>query len=301
MITCLVGDNSFEIERALDDILGDFDGTPEKINVQGLEISKLPDLLMGVSLFEPKRLVVIRELSSNKSVWSVFGDFISKVDPDIHVVLIEPNIDKRTVAYKQIKKHGQIKEFKLWGDRDYQLVEKWVSGEAARLGLVLDKQCLVELINRVGFDQWQLSHALEKLSLVGNVSINAVRDIIDLNPTENVFNLFDMAVNKNVSGLKKMLFVLEQNEDAYKVSGLLFTQAFQLLTVVESDGRHDVAKDFGIHPFVVSKLEQLARNISKNKIKKIVAILLEADLAMKTTKNEPWMLIDRALMKIANL
>lgn len=301
MITCLIGENSFEIERALNSILGDFSGTPEKINALELEISKLPDILMGVSLFEPSRLIIVRELSSNKSVWSVFGDWIPKVSSDIHLVLIESKPDKRTATFKSLKKSANIHEYPVWGDRDNLIAEKWVSDESKKLGLNLDNQSVKEVVRRVGHDQWHLFHALEKLSLVGDATIDVIRDVIELNPVENVFNLFETALRGDSSALRESLKVLEQTEEVYKLSALLFSQAFQLAAIIEAEKTDNVAKDFGIHPYVVSKLEQIARKLGKNGVKKVIAIFTEADIDMKTTKSEPWTLIDRALMKIANL
>ena len=70
MITLLMGDNSFEIERALAEIADNFDGVAEKIDGSQIQLSQLPDLLMGVSLFSSARLVVIRDLGQNKAIWS---------------------------------------------------------------------------------------------------------------------------------------------------------------------------------------------------------------------------------------
>ena len=100
MITLLIGENSFEIQRALDDIIADFDGNVEKIEGSELQVSQLPDIFMGGSLFADKRLVVIRNLSENKSVWPVLGDWTDKISDDIHVVLVDAKPDKRTSTYK---------------------------------------------------------------------------------------------------------------------------------------------------------------------------------------------------------
>src|ERR1035437_6433304 len=100
MITVLIGENTFEIQRALDLIARDFDGKVEKIDGSNLQLSQLPDILMGVSLFAMSRTVVIRNLSENRAVWPVFGDWLSKISDDIHLILAESKPDKRTATYK---------------------------------------------------------------------------------------------------------------------------------------------------------------------------------------------------------
>ena len=118
MITLLLGENSFEIEQALGSIIDEFDGKVERIKAEDLQISQLPDILMGISLFATKRLIVIRDLSENKTIWPVFGSWISKISDDIHLVLVETKVDKRSVTYKALKDAVNIREFLPWSDRD---------------------------------------------------------------------------------------------------------------------------------------------------------------------------------------
>ncbi|NCQ54469.1 hypothetical protein GW791_03475, partial [Candidatus Saccharibacteria bacterium] len=95
MITLITGENSFEVERALASIADSFDGNVERIDGSDLQLTQLPDILMGVSLFAIARTVVIRGLSTNKPIWTVFGDWLPRISDDIHLVLVEPKPDKR--------------------------------------------------------------------------------------------------------------------------------------------------------------------------------------------------------------
>jgi DNA polymerase III delta subunit len=301
MITLLVGENSFEIERALGEIEGSFDGNVEKIDGSELSLAQLPDILMGVSLFATARMVVIRNLSQNKAIWAVFGDWLPRISDDIHLILVEPKPDKRTTTYKALKENAIVKEFQPWTDRDTATAEKWAVAEAKKLGFELDKKSVQTLVQRVGVDQWQLFNALDKLSLTDTVSVETIMDIIEANPVENVFNLFETALRGDMNNLKQMLQILEQSEDVYRLSALLFTQAFQLAAVASATKSDNVAKDFGIHPYVVSKLAPIAKRLGKSGTAKIIAIFAQADDDMKISRAEPWLLIERALMKIANL
>lgn len=301
MITLLIGENSFEIEQALDKIKHDFTGTVEKIDGSQLQLSQLPDVLMGVSLFAVSRVVVIRGLSQNKSVWSVFGDWANKISDDIHLVLVEPKVDKRTATFKKLKEKATVKELQPFSDRDLSNVEKWVSLEAEKLSLKLDKKSIQFLVARVGFDQWQLFYALKKLTLVDDISIGSIEDIIDLNPDENVFILFETALRGDRQELKRILRSLEQTEDAFRLLSLLSVQAFQLFVVSTAEKSDNVAKDFGIHPFVVSKLAALSKRIGYKDTTKIIDIFVCADDDIKLSKADPWILIERALLKVASL
>jgi DNA polymerase III delta subunit len=305
MITLLIGENSFEIQRAMDAIISGFDGNSEKIEGSELQVSQLPDILMGVSLFADKRLVIIRNLSQNKLVWPVFGDWLPKMSDDIQLVLIEPKPDKRTVTFKALKKMADVREFKSWTDRDVYQAEKWVAIEAKTMGLDMNKKCVQTLVQWVGVDQWQLYYALEKLALTDDISVEIIKNVIEPNPVENVLNLFETAIGGDISTLNRVLKTLEQTEDVYRLIGLLSTQAFQLAAVVSAQSAvsqtTDVARDFGIHPYVVSKLTPIAKRVGKSGISKIIGIFTELDDDMKQSRADPWLLLERALLKVANV
>ncbi len=299
MITLLIGENSFEIERALGEIASGFNGRVEKIDGSNLQLKDLPDILMGVSLFATDRVVVIRGLGQNKSIWPVFGSWLDKISDDIHLILVEAKPDKRTSTFKALKEFATVKEFSIFSDRDLAKVEDWTAKEAAKIGLKLDKKSIQFLVARVGFDQWQLSFALQKIALIDDVSIDKIKDIIEPNLVENVFNLFETAISGDTAELKYLLAVLERSEDPYRLSSLLFAQGFQLAVLSGAEKTDSVAKDFGIHPFVVSKLSVLAKKIGSKNIKKIIEIFITADDDLKISKADPWVLIRQLLMKIS--
>ena len=169
------------------------------------------------------------------------------------------------------------------------------------MGIKLDNKLAQFLVRRVGADEWQIFHALEKLALVDSISEDVIIDLVEPNLTENVFELFETAIKGETELLKDKLRILKQTEDIYRLSALLYSQAFQLLAISAAVKDDNVAKDFGIHPCVVSKLESVAKRVGKTGVAKIVKIFAEADRDMKISKAEPWILLERALMKIANL
>jgi len=301
MITLLTGENSFEVERALNGIIDSFSGNVEKVEGSELQVSQLPDILMGVSLFADKRVVIIRGLSENKVVWSVLGDWLSKISDDIHLVLIESKPDKRTVTFKALKENANVQEFLSWTDRDIAKVEKWVALEAEKMGITIDKKCVQTLVQWVGIDQWQLFHALEKLALTDGITVESIKNIIEPNPVENVFNLFETALRGDTKTLGEILKILEKTEDVYRLIALLTSQAFQLAAVVSASKTDNVAKDFVIHPYVVSKLAPIAKRIGKPGVSKIISIFTELDDDMKLSRADPWLLVERALIKVANI
>ena len=299
MITLLTGTNSYEIERELQRIVGEFAGQAEKIDGSALELRRLPDLLMGSTLFADKRLVIIKNLSENSAVWPVFADWLERISSDITLVLVDAKPDKRTLTYKALQKNTVIKDLAEWTERDSSVAEKWTIAHAKELGYELDTKSAQALVRRIGVDQWQLHHALEKLALVPMISPSIIEEIIDATPSENVFNLFDAALRGDNRTVASMLHTLELTDDPYRLFALLSGQAFQLAAVAVAAPGDAVAKDLGVHPYAVSKLEGSARKLGRAGARRIITAFAKADDDMKLSRGDPWLLIERTLLEVA--
>ncbi len=300
MITVLAGENSFETSRALDAIVACFDGTPVRIDGSSLNENQLPDLLAGATLFTSKRLVIIKSLSENKPLWTALGDWLGRVTDDIHVILIEPKPDKRTRTYKELQKVATVKEYKLWSERDVVLAEAWTAKEARAQSVELDKKSIRTLVARVGNDQWQLYYALQKLSVLDAITPEMIEEAVEAKPSESVFNLFEAALKGDASEVSRMVRSLELTEDPFMLFGLLSGQAFQLAALVVGDKPgNDIAKDIGAHPFALQKLTSYARRMNKEQVAAILDVFAATDAVLKKSGGEPWLLIERALVKTA--
>ena len=299
MITWLVGDNSFEIREALKAYEASFSGAVERFDGSELTLSQLPDVLMGVTLFAPERLVFIQDISTNTSLWEKLPTWLPRVNDDIHVVFIDTKPDKRTTSYKALKSAANLKEFPAWTDRDYIKAEQWTADYANKQGVKLDKKLTSYLVRRVGLDQWQLANAISTLGLLDVISEQAINDIVAPNPIENIFQLFETALEGKSQQVAAMIDTLSLQEDPYALFALLTSQAMTLAAVTYADDTANPAKDFAIHPFVASKLIRHGKKLGKARVGKIVEAFAKTDADMKRSKAEPWLLIERLLLEIA--
>ena len=300
MITWFIGDNTFDIQQAVTTIANKFDGTAERLDGSTLELKHIPDLLMGVTLFAKKRLVIIKDLSQNSSIWEKLPTWIDRISDDIDVILIDSKPDKRTTGYKEVKKRVILKEFPLWGERDQALAEAWVIRRAEGLDLKLDKKLAHHIVERIGLDKWQLSNGLEKLSLLETVTTQKIDDTIDLNPTENIFQLFELALEGRKQAVHDMVRTLELAEDPYKLFALLSSQAFQLAAVASAGKSDNPIKDFAIHPYVAGKLSRYGSQLGVRGAARILHVFAQTDADMKRSKGDPWLLIERTLLLLTD-
>lgn len=298
MITWLIGENSFEVREAVKSIEAQFAGTPERVDGTELAFAQLPDLLMGVSLFFDERLVIVQDISRNTSIWEKLPEWLPRINDTIHLVLVDAKPDKRTSAYKALKSVATIQEFAPWSDRDTQKAEQWLASRAQQQKVTLTGPVVRRLVNRVGLDQWQLTQALEVLSVLDEVTIEAIDAIIPANPTENVFQLFETALEGNRQKVADSIATLELTEDPYALFALLSSQALTLAAVAYAQDDDNAVKDFAIHPFVASKLVRHAKKLGEHKVATIVELFGKADADLKRSRGEPWLIIEKTLLSI---
>ena len=297
MITWLVGENSFEIREAVKAIEAAFNGRSERIDGSELTLARLPDLLMGMSLFATERLIIISDISQNSSLWEKLPDWLSRVNDDIHLVFIDTKPDKRTMSYKALRAAANMQEFPAWSERDTQRVEQWVEARAKAFGVKMDRRATQHLVARVGLDQWQLAQAIDTLSLLDVVTVEAINDIVPPNLQENIFQLFETALEAKPVQVAAKLKTLSIQEDPYALFALLCSQALTLAAVTYADDNANPAKDFAIHPFVASKLVRHGKRLGKNRVGQIVEAFAKTDADMKRSRAEPWLLIERVLLE----
>jgi DNA polymerase III delta subunit len=299
MITWFTGENTFEIQQAVKAAVTTFDGMPERLDGTTLELKNIPDLLMGATLFAEKRLVIIKDLSQNSPVWEKLPEWIDRMSDDISLILIDGKPDKRTTGYKEVKKRAHLKEFPVWGDRDQALAESWLLKQSETLGLNLDKKLVHHIVERIGLDQWQLASGLDKIALLETITPETINDIIEPNASENVFQLFELALDGRREAIHDMVRSLELVEDPYKLFALLSSQAFQLAAVASASNADNPVKDFGIHPYVAGKLSRHGNRLGARGAARILTAFAQTDADMKRSKGEPWLLIERTLLSIS--
>lgn len=304
MITWFVGDNSFEIQQAVKEkaeaFTHDHSVQPERIDGTTLELKDIPDLLMGATLFADKRMVIINDLSQNQTVWEKLPSWLDRMSDDMTLLLIDSKPDKRTTPYKEVKKRASLQEFPAWTDRDSGAAAAWLKEYAARHAVTLDAALARYLVDRVGLDQWQLASATEKLSLSGRavITTDVIDDLIDEQPIENVFRLFELALEKRFADVHDSIHTLELTQDPYQLFALLSSQVFQLAAICHAGQNDTPAKDFAIHPFVVTKLQRHKRTIRPARIRTMIRSFAKADSDMKQSRADPWLLIEKALLSM---
>ncbi len=301
MIRVLVGENTFEIEQFIKAQEAQFEGTVTRLIGEELSEEQFISLLTSLDLFSEKKLIIIRQLSDQKTIWNQMASWLGRVSDSVELILLEKALDKRTALYKKLKEQAEIKEFIAWGKRDYLEASRWLENQAKQLSLKLDKKIVQQILTVVGFDQWQLYNFLQQLQFVDKITEATISDLAPKDKSDNIFDLLERALAGKAQQVQQMLASLRLTEDVYALSNILAGQIQQLVVVAVARPGDRLAQDFKVHPFVVEKFQILARQQSLKKLTRVVAILVENDRKLKTSQLDPWLVLEEALLKIVRL
>ena len=276
MIYLLHGNNEFEKRAALAALVGDADVM--RRDGEALTLADIQEITIGQTLFTQSSVYVILKLSENPDIWPRLPEIL--FDDDNTIILVENKLDKRTKTYKWLQKTAKTQEFVALGDRQKPQLITWCETQAHERGYKLTRKQIGMLIDRLGFDQLRLSNFLDQLALAEKIT----------------------ALSKDYETVHSIIGYLESEsgvDGAYQTMGLLASQATNLVALVLSGGDNKlVAADFSVNPYVLQRLSSSVRASNVERLKQINNALFQADLQMKTTGVNPWLLIETALVDL---
>ena len=310
MIHLILGENTYKAEQELTRIIADSGVTPERLDAAGLTPNRLADIVRGGSLFSEKRLVVLRQLSENKSVFEKLAEWASEVPSDTTLVLLESKLDKRTKAYKGLMKQAKVIPCEPLTERDSYEAESWLAALAKAQKVGLTTEQIGNMVTRAlvagekpaqrNIDQMQLAQAIKALKGTDEVTDDMIATVLPPAPGDTVFDLLDMATRRQTARVDALLAELERTDDPHRTLALIMGQWAQLVAVSMADTPSAaVAVELGLHPFVAKKLQELARQFTPNEIKTITALAADLDAGSKLSQFAPWDGVYRLMHAIA--
>lgn len=303
MVITLTGDE-FGIKQTLSQLAERFVarfGTHgyERVDGEAFDPANLASLLQGASLFTPQRLVVLKDGSKNKPLWDALADWVDRVPDGVTLIVVESDLDKRTKTYKVLKSKTEFKEFAPASNAE---LVKWLQAEAKKLGTEVKPADAQYLVERTGGNQWRLSQEVQKLvHHRGGITRQTIEELVEPSPEGSAFELLDAALDGNADKVQKLIDSLKTEEDPYKLFGLLTSQIHTLAVVAAAGERNadQIAKDSGLHPFVVRKTMPVAKRLGTKRIAEIVEQAANCDMQLKSTGADPWFLLGVMFQRLA--
>ncbi len=291
-IFCFVGENEYALSKELARWKLTFSTKYGPENLTELQakdehVGTLIDVVSFGPFIAEKRLVIVRGFP--KADKDEMSEIFEAVHPATVLLFVEPKPDKRLSSTKFIEKEAQVKEFLLPSAHE---LRRSLLTHAASQGIQCSSSSIEELITIVGDDERTLVTELDKLCLYCSEHKVLTEEHVELlaipSGSQVIWKLTDLLGSGDTGGaLKFFRRRIERGEDPYGIWVILLNLVKNLVLCVTAyhGGLRDersISSAFGLHFLAVRSLLPLAKNIDLFKVKHILALALEADLALKS-------------------
>ena len=304
------GENDFEIHQKLNFWREEFQKKHTSLNVFYFDSANLvskdkisaeiKNALQVNSLFGMSKLIVFRDflIAKNKisaDINELIADSLIKLSPSFFIIFYQSEKpDAKSKIYfelKKLEKEGlaEIKEFKL---PKADTLTKWILTRAKKRAANFSGEAMELLSAIVPNDLWQLDQEIQKLANFKKKEVITSEDVglmVKGKYNDDIFQLMDAISAKNK---KKALRLFQDQLDSGAAELYLFTmlvRQFRIFYQIKEKTKDrslnsdELAKELGLHPYVVKKSLQYLKNFSLEQIISIYRRLLDFEVKIKTT------------------
>lgn len=291
--------------------------------LQAESFDRLKAFLDAYSMFDEKKLALVENLlGSTAEVQKSVVGYLEKnalKNPDIFVMIAQElklnEERKKTGKYVLGKKEAEdfFKKLvaKAEGSEEFDLLvgaklENWIKKEVEKNNGRAESEAVKKLALFVGSDLWQMQSEISKLLSYKNGEPITEKDVdvlVGAKSTSDIFGAVDaLSLRQKNSAFKLLHRQLAQGESEIYLLSRLISQFRNLLLIKEQLERGvpfcQLDKKLKLHPFVLRKCCEQAKNFSLPVLKKIYERLQETDLAIKGGRAEPQTALDLIIEEI---
>ncbi|HSX47321.1 MAG TPA: DNA polymerase III subunit delta [Patescibacteria group bacterium] len=284
-----MGDNFFLLKAELKKIVEDFKVKNNDLAVinfdQDSDLDLIYQAVKTVDLLSENKLIILSELSLNKEFNQKIEEFLVDVPENITLILVEPNLDKRSVYYKTLSKNTEFKNFfTLTSDKTSYWINEYVKENGGSI-LPVDANYLSE---RAGLNQLKLKQEIDKLLLYSsNITKESINLLVEDDYKNSIFQLIDAAFSGKVNQALEILTNLRKQkiEPAQIIATLVWQiNILAIVKFAQNKSIQQIATESNQKPFVINKSSYLASRINIPELKDIISKLLGIDIASKSLK-----------------
>jgi DNA polymerase III delta subunit len=223
--------------------------------------AEVVSVLESRSFDQTDRVVILddaQKVKADKALKAYIEAKDSKDESVVFVVIVRA--EKLPEIWGQAARKGRLIEHKVlktW-DNNNEVV-RWISMEATKLDLSLDKEIPGMLFQLVGADLYSLAGELRKLQLLlgrGRATVADLRKVLAASPSAEPFQVAEAGVERNPKKAMNLLSLVYKTmgEEAHvPITYSLLKQVEKLLLarhILERGGSEDdIATAIGMHPW----------------------------------------------------
>lgn len=287
MIFYFYGDNNYEIAEAIKQIKTQYikkTGSNADMEIFDMTERTIGDLLNSLSvvpMFVTSRLIVVKELSSQKPSKEKCEQILESAADTTNIVIVDTNVDRRSVYFKTMSAIKNAKEFRK---RTPAQLLTWLKKQVEQQEATADNRTLSLLIDRVGTDQWKLSSEVSKLANYNkNITVDSIDKLVVANLSYNAFAMVDNIVNKNAKKALEIYASLKLSAEAdQKILGAIIYQYRILVLAKDNQNKtNSWVKQTKTSPYAATKAQRIVSNLDMQQLKKAYQLIVEADFKTK--------------------
>lgn len=306
MIIFLYGPDTFRSRQKLKELKDKFikDVDASGINMQSLDGNTaspeaFENALITIPFLAKKRMVIIENIVASKrgekSLETIVSLIEKKSSENTIMVFWEEALDAKKLKnpfVKKLLKEKYIYSFKLLNPKDLLI---WVRNTVKNMGSAISLEAAQFLCDAIGNNLWEMQTELEKLASYKQKKEIVLADICNLSNAEideNIFTLTDAIGNKNkksaLSLVRKFISSgMSPSELLHKylwlTRNLLMIKSF--VQNNERASQQDVARELGLHPFIIKKSLSQIKNFDLAHLKTMHDKILRIERKIKTGHN----------------
>jgi len=222
-----------------------------------------------------------------------FADVLLRKPASTIVVLTAGEVSRSNPLYKLLRTEAVLQEFPLL--KDAQLME-WIRQQVTLRGSAIAPEAVRALAEQVGGELWAMANEIDKLVAYAGgrpISITDVGCLVAWLPEASIFKMVDSAVEGKAGPAETELEkLLSEGMNSGQILAMLNRQV-RMITLardmIEAGySQSEIQARLGInHEFVLRKTMQQARRHPVERLKVFYKKLVEADIAIKTSRFEP--------------
>jgi DNA polymerase-3 subunit delta len=284
------------LDRAIDPSLKDFNynifyGNESK----GVDIA---DTAQTLPMFADRRAVLVKRAESlSAATCEVLLPYIQNPFASTCLIFTGAKIDQRKKFFTELKKYGDLVEFKRLYDNK---LSGFIQNESTVHGKPIEPAAADLLSFLIGNNLQELSSQIEKLVVfAGNhprITLEDVREVASSSKAFTVFELARYLCARDLHNALKSLDTLFLNgEETPMMIGALSRHFRQLWRVRElldrKVAKSDIGREAGINPYFMDDMITQAMNFRRRELRNIFNELYHCDLASKTGGGQPYTLM----------
>ncbi|MDD4358593.1 MAG: DNA polymerase III subunit delta [Candidatus Pacebacteria bacterium] len=303
MVILIYGKDTYRSKERLNELKEEYklkneSGINERfLDGKNLTFEDLKNEVLGLSFFNEKKLIIIENAFSNKSLKEDIKEKGKGFLDSENIILFyeKDKLLKSDILYSFIRKKALIEEFDFLGEAD---LKKWIKEEVLKLnGKIADKAVHL-LFEYIGNDLWRQKNEIHKLVSYKNkeeINEDDVNLLVNVQAETNIFNTVDAIAEKNKErAIKLIKNHLDKGESVFGILAMIANQ-FKNMMIVKTAGNY---KETSLHPFVARKSFYQSEKFSLDDLKRIYGKILQIDSGIKTGKVDEGIAIETLILEI---